>query len=99
MYVYNRTYIYSLMVLKDTEIPSDIIHKIFINILRVNYYPFRHLCKKYAKFTEWGDLQKGFCSETCHSCFHNYPSSTITINSAFKINNPRFGQKVPINNF
>ncbi len=99
MYVYNRTYIYSLMVLKDTELPFDVVHKLFIDILRVNNYPFGYLCKKYATFTEWSDLRKGFCSGTCHSCFHNYPSSNITINPAFKINKPRFGKKVPINIF
>jgi hypothetical protein len=53
MYVYNRTYIFSRLILKESELPDDV-----VNILRINKYPKGHLCNKIAISTEWGDLQK-----------------------------------------
>lgn len=100
MYVYNRTYIFSRLILKETELPTDVVDIIIRNILRINKYPMGHLCKKLAIMTEWGDLQKGFCNNiNCYNAFHKYKSCPIRMKPAFKINEPRFGYDAPINTF
>ena len=88
------------MILKESELPSDVVDIIFKNILLVNKYPMGHLCKKLAIMTEWGDLQKGFCNNVqCWNAFHKYDHCQIRMTPAFKINEPRFGYDAPINNF
>jgi hypothetical protein len=99
MYIYQRSYIYGLMILKST-FPIDIANIILKKMLLINNYTTPYLCEKYATHTEWGDLQKGFCDgKCCWSWFHRYEYNKIFTKPAFVINEPRFGKDAPVNNF
>ena len=96
MYVYQRSYIYLLMVLKRM-LPADTAN--IMKVILANNYASTYLCKEKSKFTEWGDLDKGFCGNVCWDWFHNYSHNKVRIRPALKISEPKFGRKVPVNDF
>ena len=82
MYVYNRTYIFSRLILKETGLPEDVVDIIFKNILRVDIY-VRNL----------QHLPNGVTGKNGQYCnaFYKYGHCLIRMKPAFKIKEPRVG--------